>query len=119
MDHKNKPQSHQEKTFEMASISILQVKSYEKKEKKSKCKKKAAKLEYVKIQLSENIKTNNKAFWNYVQSKTKARKSVGNLVDNSGVTITKGAKKAAVLNEFFTSVFTKEKTPTCQLYIWR
>ena len=77
-------------------------------------------MEYVKIQFSENIKTNNKAFWNYVQSKTKARKSVGNLVDNSGVTVTKGAKKAAVLNEFFTSVFTKEKNtdvPTLHLEI--
>ena len=60
--------------------------------------------------LSENIKTNNKTFRNYVQSKTKTRESVGNLVDNSGVTVTEGVKKATVLNEFF-GVFTKEKPP--------
>ena len=76
---------------------------------------KAAKMDYEK-QISENIKTNNKAFWNYVQSKTKTRESVGNLVDNSGVTVTEGAKKATVLNEFFTSVFTKEKTSEMPIF---
>ena len=66
-------------------------------------------MEYEK-QLYENIKTNNKAFWNYAQSKTKTRESVGNLVDTSGVTVTEEAKKATVLNEVLTSVFTKEIT---------
>ena len=67
-------------------------------------------------QISENIKTNNKPFWKYVQSKTKTRESVGNLVDNSGVTVTEGAKKATVLNEFFTSVFTKETTSEMPIF---
>ena len=41
---------------------------------------KAAKMGYKK-RISENIKSNSKAFWNYVQSKCKTRESVGNLVD--------------------------------------
>ena len=45
----------------------------------------------------------------YVQSKTKTRESVGNLVDNSGVTVREGAKKATALNQFFTSVFNLPK----------
>ena len=61
--------------------------SYEKAKREASTETKAAKMEYEK-QLSENIKTNNKAFWNYVQSKTKTRESVGNLVDSSGNTIT-------------------------------
>ena len=52
--------------------------------------------------LSENVKTNSKAFLYYVQSKTKTRESVGNLVDNRGEIVAEGIKKATVLNEFFT-----------------
>ena len=44
---------------------------------------KAAKVGYEK-RLAENIKTNTKAFWNYVQSKTKTREAIGNLVDENG-----------------------------------
>ena len=64
--------------------------AYDKAKKEASKVTKAAKMDYEK-QISENIKTNNKAFWNYVQSKTKTRESVGNLVDNSGVTVTEGA----------------------------
>ena len=53
---------------------------------------KAAKMGYEK-RLSENIKTNSKAFWNYVQSKTKTRESVGNLIDDRGEIVTEGIKK--------------------------
>ena len=70
---------------------------------------KAAKMGYEK-RLSENVKTNSKAFWKYVQSKTKTRESVGNLADDRGEIVTEGIKKATILNEFFTSVFTKENT---------
>ena len=70
---------------------------------------KAAKMGYEK-RLSENIKSISKAFWNYVQSKCKTRESVGNLVDEGGVIISEGTKKATMLNEFFTSVLTKENT---------
>lgn len=36
---------------------------------------KKAKVEY-ENRLAENINTNNKAFWNYVQSKTKTRETI-------------------------------------------
>ena len=35
---------------------------------------------------------------------------MGNLVDEGGVIVSEGTKKATMLNEFFTSVFTKENT---------
>ena len=66
-------------------------------------------------QISENIKTNNKAFWNYVQSKTKTRESVGNRVDNSGVTVTEGAKKKQLYLMSSSPVSSpKKKPPKCQ-----
>ena len=62
---------------------------------------------------SAYLKTSNptaKLFWNYVQSKSKTRESVGNLIDEGGVIMSEGTKKATILNEFVTSVFTKENT---------
>ena len=53
---------------------------------------KAAKMGYEKL-LSENVKSNSKAFWNYVQSKTKTRESVGNFVNDRGEIVTEGIKK--------------------------
>ena len=50
--------------------------------------------------LSENIKTNNKTFWKYVQSRTKTRESVGNLVDENGETVTDGLQKTKMLKAF-------------------
>ena len=58
---------------------------------------KAAKMGYEK-RLSENVKTNSKAFWNYVQSKIKTRESVGKLVDDRGKIVTECIKKATILN---------------------
>ena len=58
--------------------------------------------------MSENINTNNKAFWNYVQSKTKTRETIGNLIDNGGNLQTENKSKCEILNKFFCSVFTKE-----------
>lgn len=68
---------------------------------------KKAKVEYEK-RLAENINTNNKAFWNYVQSKTKTRETIGNLIDNNGNLQTENKSKCEILNKFFGSVFTKE-----------
>ena len=65
---------------------------------------KAAKRGYEK-HLSENIKTNNKAFWNYVQSRTKTRESVGNLVDDNGKILTDGLQKAKMLNIFCKRIY--------------
>ena len=66
--------------------------------------------------LSENIKSNSKTFWNYVQSKCKTRESVGNLVNESGMIVSEGTNKAKILNESFTSVFTKENTSKMQSF---
>ena len=35
---------------------------------------------------------------------------MGNLADEGGVIVSEGTKNATILNEFFTSVYTKENT---------
>ena len=76
---------------------------------------KAAKVGYKK-QVAENIKTNTKAFWNYVQSKTKTRNAVGSLISETGDIVTDGLRKAQMLNNFFTSVFTKEDVTNIPIF---
>ena len=76
---------------------------------------KAAKVGYEK-QVAENIKTNTKAFWNYVQSKTKTRNAVGSLISETGDIVTDGLRKAQMLNNFFTSVFTKEDVTNIPIF---
>ncbi|MCU7801386.1 MAG: reverse transcriptase family protein, partial [gamma proteobacterium symbiont of Lucinoma myriamae] len=66
-----------------------------------------SKIEYEK-NLSENIKTNSKSFWNYVRSKSKTKESVGNLEDAEGCIRTDNTERAEILNNFFASVFTQE-----------
>ena len=70
------------------------------KEKQTRLTSKAAKRGHEK-RLSENIKTNNKSFWNYVQSRIKTRESVGNLADENGEIVTDGFQKTDMLNIFF------------------
>ena len=41
---------------------------------------------------------------------------MGNLIDDRGEIVTEGIKKATILNEFFTSVFTKENTSEMPLF---
>ena len=65
---------------------------------------KTAKKGYEK-HLSENIKTNKKAFWNYVQSRAKTRESVGNLVDENGEIVTDGLQEAKMLNNFCKRIY--------------
>lgn len=72
---------------------------------------KTAKVEYER-RLAENINSNNKAFWNYVQSKTKTRETIGNLIDEDGNLHTDNLTKCQILNKFFTSVFTQENLDT-------
>ena len=67
-------------------------------------------------QVAENIKTNTKAFWNYVQSKTKTRNAVGSLISETGDIVTDGLRKAQMLNNFFTSVFTKEDVTNIPIF---
>ena len=49
-------------------------------------------------------------FWRYVQSKTKVKESIQCNVDENGEVHTDNGTKAALLDTFFQSVFTKEPT---------
>ena len=62
------------------------------------------------VKLSDNIKTDKKSFYAYVRSRCKSRVKVGPLVQESGSTVTDGKHIAEVLNDYFSSVFTKEVT---------
>ena len=58
--------------------------------------------------LSRNIKTDPKAFWRYTNSKMKNRPKLGDLQQEDGLLTKDDSKKAQLLNNLFTSVFTKE-----------
>ena len=58
--------------------------------------------------LSRNIKTDPKAFWRYTNSKMKNRPKLGDLQQDDSSLTKDDSKKAQLLNNFFTSVFTKE-----------
>ena len=53
-------------------------------------------------------KTNPKAFWQYINSKRKCREGVSSLKKDDGNYTNSDKEKADVLNQLFTSVFTKE-----------
>jgi hypothetical protein len=57
--------------------------------------------------LAKDVKKNPKAFYSYLKAKTSNRQSVGPLKED-GVVVTDDEKQAKILNQFFTSVFTKE-----------
>ena len=58
--------------------------------------------------ISKKAKTEPKHFWRYVKSKTKVKGGVSNLKNSDGQYISSNQHKAELLNDFFTSVFTKE-----------
>ena len=58
--------------------------------------------------VAESCRDSPKAFWSYVKSETKTKSSVNDLIDSNGNTCSSGEDKARVLNDFFSSVFTKE-----------
>ena len=62
------------------------------------------------IRIAHDAKTNPKAFYQYVASKSKCKESVYNLFKEDGSLTTNDAEKAEVLSKFFSSVFTKENT---------
>ena len=58
-----------------------------------------------------------KRFYAYTNAKMKTREGIGDLIDNEGVKITSNEEKAEILNNFFCSVFTKERLediPECE-----
>ena len=60
--------------------------------------------------IAENSKENPKIFWNYINSQRKCKESISALVGQDGKIHTENIDKACILNDFFSSVFTKEDT---------
>ena len=58
--------------------------------------------------LADNIKYNCKAFYSYVNSKSRSNKKIGPLRGGDGNVISSNKKAADYLNEYFCSVFTQE-----------
>ena len=58
------------------------------------------------------LKKEPEQFWRYVKSKTKSVGGVFNLKNENGVFTKSEAEKAELLNDFFSSVFTKENLDT-------
>jgi len=59
--------------------------------------------------LADNIKHNSKAFYSYVNSKSRSNKKIGPLRGGDGQILTNNKQTAGYLNDYFCSVFTKEK----------
>lgn len=62
------------------------------------------------LHLVSNIKSNPKAFYSYVSSRSKPKEGVSNLTKSDGSLTNTDREKAEILNSFFSSVFTKEDT---------
>ena len=58
--------------------------------------------------LAKNVKDNSKSFFSYVRSKQRTKAKVGPLKDKGGKVINDDRLAANLLNEYFSSVFTKE-----------
>ena len=58
--------------------------------------------------IASKVKVNPKLFWNYVNDKMKSRQPVSDLRKENGELTTNDEEKAQVLNDFFSSVFTRE-----------
>jgi len=58
--------------------------------------------------LASKIKEDRKSFFAYVRSKRKSKVNVSPLVDSNGELVSESKAKAEMLNDFFSSVFTKE-----------
>ena len=61
-------------------------------------------------ELADKIKTEPKAFYSYVRSKTKTKQRVGPLLDNRGKLTDDKNSMCSILNEYFSTVFTVEDT---------
>ena len=58
--------------------------------------------------LANDIKNDSKSIYAYIRSKQKVRDKVGPLKNSAGNVISDGFQMAEDLNEYFSSVFTKE-----------
>ena len=62
--------------------------------------------------ISFNAKTNNKAFWKYINSKTKSTSGIAGLhanhLDVNSILVDNNKEKANILNTYFASVYTEE-----------
>lgn len=59
-------------------------------------------------EISKKAKKDPKAFYKYVNSQLKTRNGISELLKDDGTTATNDLEKAETLNEFFSSVFTRE-----------
>lgn len=62
------------------------------------------------LKVAEGVKSNPKSFWNYVNSSLKVNHTIDRLECN-GDMVSGSADKAACLNSFFASIFTKDEAP--------
>ena len=62
--------------------------------------------------ISQKVKKEPKQFWRYVKSKTKSVGGVFNLKNGNGIFTKSEVEKAKLLNDFFSSAFTKENLDT-------
>ena len=62
------------------------------------------------LKMAQLVKSNPKAFYQYVASQSKPKEKVSNLVKEDGNLTDNDQEKAEVLNTFFSSVFTREST---------
>ena len=60
--------------------------------------------------IAKNIKSNPKAFYQYVASKTVKKEGIHNLINENGELTNNDQEKCEILNKFFHSVFTIEET---------
>ncbi len=60
--------------------------------------------------LADGYSGNSRPFYSYIKKKTKSRPSIGPLKDKNEKVVTEDQEMAEVLNEFFSSVFTRENT---------
>ena len=85
----------------------ISLDKYKSKLKKSRDINRIAKRNFEK-KLSDNIKNDSKSFYSYVRSKQRTKDKVGPLKNSVGDVITDDKEAANLLNNYFSSVFTKE-----------
>ena len=59
--------------------------------------------------IAENCKQNPKMFWKYINSRLKTQSGISPLRDENGNIISEEEGKATILNNYFSSVYTREK----------